>query len=175
LPACLAVLLAACSAVPAGTPWFIGTFAARPIDGGGTTRTTVTCVAPSDCEFVVERPAAVPERIRTTGAQHFDAAIPNNNLERTRSVVAADLALYDHRDHGPLLRALRPVLEGRQHFSDCIDLSQSQDRSLAMCALGSGAAAVPLLLVTTMNPSCGRLPFCAYYFFPMERRERAGP
>jgi hypothetical protein len=99
----------------------------------------------------------------------LDPEIPNNNWDITRKAVASKPEWYAHSSFGPLLKPLRAALESDMRFAECADVDGTG--SLALCSLSTDreAAEGVMLLINTMNPSCGAMPFCAYYFVPLQR------
>lgn len=99
----------------------------------------------------------------------MSSEIPNNNLEATRSIAASKPEWYKDPSLGPVLTPLRSILQAPTRFAECVDLDGTA--YLALCSLSTDAEGTHsvVLLLHTMNGSCGALPFCAYYFLPLER------
>ena len=176
LPACLALFatLLPIAASAQDVPWHVATFSAEITLDGAPVRVTVNCESPKVCQYII-RPVATDTpplwRNRTEGIEPVDALIPNNNLEHTRDAVRADAALYGEARDGPLLQALRPVLESKARYRHCVGLPERDGLWGQLCQLDTQALALPaaVLLLPTMNPTCGGA-FCAYYAIPLQRQ-----
>jgi hypothetical protein len=170
---CLVLLLAlsACGTVESGLPWYAGEFHTSKQQDKTQPQMSVLCKLDEACavysnEAGDPRPVQIPIKKPPT---RLDVRIPNNNLQLTRQAVSNRPALYEDRNFGSLLTPLRSVLESQAKFAECVDLDGTG--SLALCSLSTDPKAVKsiMLLSITMNGTCGNLPFCAYYFIPLER------
>ena len=168
------VFLSGCAAVPPQPPWFAGHFTASYADARSTSDFAITCSAVPDCETTIAELTprkTAPQKILAKGAQRVNVDVLNTNLQAVRAAVAATPKLYEHANDGPLLRRLRPVLESRGTFTECLGVAPDGGDSIALCRLGNGAQAAPVLLFSTMKPACAdNGAFCAYYLLPLARR-----
>ncbi|HEY8878893.1 MAG TPA: hypothetical protein VIN03_15095 [Roseateles sp.] len=156
----------------ADAAWYLGRFSRELTLDGEPVRITVNCDSPEVCGYSFEavttrRPAASK---RAENIQPMDVLIPNNNLDFTREAVLADAQLYGGRE-GPLLLALRPVLESRAKYRRCVGVPEDQEPWGLLCQLDSSGQGLPelMLLLPTMNPTCRGQAFCAYYALPLNR------
>lgn len=161
-----------CSASLHAAPWFIGEFRGAKPEGPADMQMSVTCNPGERCKVLATRfngtttEAGIPI---TAPPKALDPAIPNNNLETTRERVTATPDWYKDPSYGPILTPIRSFLQSQERFSECVDLDGTA--YFAMCSLSTdreGRKSV-VFLMSTMNGSCGRLPYCAYYFLPLER------
>jgi len=156
--------------------WHVGTFAGHVTQEAERMLITVKCESEKVCEYVFEMEPRDPARVSRTRAdniQVIDTAVPNNNLRHTREAVKAETNLYGNERDGPLLLALRPLLESSVEFENCVGVSELAGAWGRLCKLRSEGTGLPMaaLLLPTMNPTCNRQPFCAYYIFPLRRTE----
>ena len=176
-PACLA-LLAMLPAAPASAqapPWHVGSFSAEVSLDGERTLVSVRCESPQVCEAVLQTVGTTPSRAARLKAEHIeptDPTVPNNNLDHTREAVRANPKLYDAPEEGPLLQALRPLLDSQARFSRCVSVSPLNGEWPVLCQVDGAAAKLPdaVLLLHSMIPSCGAGPFCAYYPLPLQKQ-----
>ena len=166
------VLAFAVSTTPAvAAPWFVGAFQS-PADTTAESQMAVVCRAGERCTVTVARAGSQPRPVEIpiqAPPKLLDPEIPNNNLDGTRKAAADNPDWYKHPSFGPVLAPLRAALQSGARFSECADLDGTG--YLALCSLSSDRAATEgaMLLISTMNGSCGSLPFCAYYFVPLDR------
>lgn len=173
ITASLAVLAAALPGLAwADAAWYLGRFSRELALDGEPVRVTVNCESPKACEYSFEavttrRPAASK---RAENIQPMDVLIPNNNLDHTRDAVREDAQLYGGRE-GALLLALRPVLDSRAKYRRCVGVPEDQEPWGLLCQFDSSGQGLPelMLLLPTMNPTCARQAFCAYYALPLNR------
>jgi hypothetical protein len=167
----IALALAGCATSALASPWFVGEFRGAA-DATSQSRMTVICRAEQACAVSESRPGSppTPVDIPIQGAPKvLDPEIPDNNWEITRKAAASRPEWYDDPSFGPLLKPLRRALESGARFAQCADVDGTG--YLALCSLSGDpdAAKGAMLLVSTMNPGCGGVPLCAYYFIPLER------
>jgi hypothetical protein len=161
-----------CAAPAQAAPWFLGEFRGVKPESPADPQMLVVCRADERCSVLASRAGNQPKAVEIPikGPPKFiDTAIPNNNLETTRDSAASSPDWYEDPSFGPILRPLRAILQAQSRFAECVDLDGTA--YLAMCSLSTDPEAIRsvVLLLNTMNGSCGRLPFCAYYFLPLER------
>ncbi len=170
------VVLSGCATVPppTPTPWFIGHFTASYVDARGTSEFSVTCSTVPDCETTIEETTprkTAPQKILSKNAQRVNVDVVNNNLQAVRAAVAANPKLYDHINDGPLLRRMRPVIESGGKFTECLGVAPDGGDSIALCQHSSASQKTPVLLFSTMKPTCAdNTAFCAYYLLPLNRQ-----
>nr|WP_295786538.1 hypothetical protein [Rhodoferax sp.] len=169
------VFLTGCAAVPPQAPWFEGHFTASYADARSTSDFAIACSAVPDCETTIEELTprkTAPQKIVSKGARRVDLDVLNNTLQAVRAAVVVTPKLYEHTNDGPLLRRLRPLLESSSKFTECLGVAPDGGDSIALCRLGSGAQAAPVLLFSTMKPACAdNSAFCAYYLLPLARHQ----
>ena len=170
-------LMAHATAQVGSAPWYQGAFAGTFPSPGATEAFSLRCSAAGKCELQVsaqaEQGAARTERIPTKVAVPLAAMLPNNNLEFTRRALLNNPAHAQDPRYRLLLDQLRPILAVESSFADCVDISQEAPGYAALCSLASDPRANSqlVLLLSTLNPSCGKQLFCAYYFIPLQRVE----
>ena len=170
--ALIGLAVAVCAAPALAEPWFVGEFRGKKAETAADLQMSVICASNEACVVLATRlggqpaPAGIPIK---APPKSLDTAIPNNNWETTRDAAASKPAWYEHASFGPILAPLRSLLQSPARFAKCVDLDGTA--YLALCSLSTdpeGTRSVVLLL-STMNGSCGSIPFCAYYFLPLER------
>jgi hypothetical protein len=167
----LIVSFAAQSAV--GANWFEGNFKARIFDESGATNITASCDAKGSCNLLLVQEAYkdYAEKLSEPVKNGYGVELPNNNLEFTRRVAKANPDQYSSKRFGSLLTPIRSLIESDRKFTDCLDLKKAQAGSMLLCAISGKSVANegPMLLMTTMNPTCMNQVFCAYFFIPLTR------
>lgn len=165
----------AISAAEEKAPWYVGSLSGELRDGSQSMVATVNCKVDLACDTTIEvigEPQSPRHRERTGKATLLrDVDIANNNLRYTRNHLKAHPdALHDKND-GVALLSMKTVLESSNELTACIDVSTEQRTGFLLCKLSAEDSSTPtaLLLMTTMNPTCGRRPFCAYFFVPLNR------
>lgn len=95
----------------------------------------------------------------------------DNRWDSTREAVRNDPSLYQHAEYGRFLTPLREILNSSARFASCAEIENRRGDTLLLCSLDSDSLASRslVLLASTMNPMCQGLPFCAYFFVPMQR------
>jgi hypothetical protein len=171
----LLLVLSACGTVEVepSLPWYVGEFhGSKSQDGKILPQMSVSCERDKPCAVYTKQAGASPkttEILINKPPIKLGIDIPNNNLEITRRAVSDRPALYQDSNFGPLLTPLRSVLESQAKFAECVDLDDTE--AFLLCSLSTDPKAIKsvMLLAITMNGACGNLPFCAYYFVPLER------
>jgi hypothetical protein len=153
-------------------PWFLGEFLGVKPESPTDPQLSVICRPNERCAVFASHSGSQPKPVEIpigSPPNVIDSSIPNNNLEATRTSAASSPAWYDDPGYGPILKPLRTILQSRARFVECVDLNGTA--YLAMCSLSTDPEAKRsvMLLLKTMNGSCGSLPFCAYYFVLLER------
>lgn len=168
------VLGIASLAIPAfASPWFVGDFRGPEAEVAIDPQMSVACRSAELCTVFAKQAGGQPKPIAPQAPpKRSDNGIPNNNWDTTRAAVAKKPDWYKHPSFGPLLRPLRSVLQSEARFSSCVDLDDTG--ALVLCSLSTDPDAIrgAMLLLTTMNGSCGSQPFCAYYFVPLKRIQK---
>lgn len=180
VPTFFAVLgLAACATSQGrSTPWYQGSFTGAFPTSEATEIFSLLCPATGKCDLQfnaqVDQGATKAESIPTKPPVPMATLVPNNNLDFTRRALLNNPAHAQDPRYRLLLSKLRPILATESGFANCVDISQDAPGYAVLCALVSDADAKGqlLLLLSTMNPSCGKQLFCAYYFIPLQRVER---
>lgn len=178
-----AMVWAAASAQAADDPasaWYVGTFSGSVVDSGSTTRITLDCRSPRACavEMTTTSESAAPASHRPDmGAPRpMSAQLPNGELQGVRAAVKDEPGLLAHPRFGQMLTRLQPLIKGADKLTACVDLTVDATESMGVCSLSSDAAAKQslVMVLATMNGSCGNLPFCAYYLIPLTRQGSGG-
>jgi len=154
--------------------WHVGSFHGELRGANENTLVAITCESPTVCNYTLQfsTSGATPQSRHGGGnVEAVDSAIANNNLEHTRDAVRADTGLYGGRE-GPLLEPLRALLEGRAKYRRCIGIDEPSGEWGQLCQLDSPGPSLPevVLLLPTMNASCSRQAFCAYFAIPLRRQ-----
>lgn len=153
-------------------PWFVGDFRGQRPEAAADPQMSVVCRTGERCVVLAAHAGGQPKPIGIpiqTRPKLIDPGVPNNNWETTRNAVASKPEWYSDRSFGPLLSPLRSALQSEARFAGCVDLDGTSYVALCSLSTDPDAAQTVMLLVNTMNATCGKLPFCAYYFIPLER------
>jgi hypothetical protein len=178
-----AMVLAAASAQAAddsASAWYVGTFLGSVVDSGSTTRITLDCRSQLACavEMTTTSDSAAPASHRPDMGvpRPMSAQIPNSELQGVKAAVKDEPALMTHARLGQMLTRLQPLIKGGDKLAACFDLTADATESMGICSLSSDAAAKQslVMVLATMNGSCGNLPFCAYYLIPLTRQGGGG-
>lgn len=167
----LVLSFAMCTNTAVAAPWFMGEFRSAA-DAMPDSQMAVVCRVGERCTVTVARAGSQPRPVEVpiqAPPKLLDPEIPNSNLDGTRKAAADKPDWYTHPSFGPVLTPLRAALQSGAQFAECADVDGTA--YLALCSLTSDRAATKgvMLLISTMNASCGSLPFCAYYFVPLNR------
>lgn len=161
--------------------WYVGTFSGSVVDAGSTTRIALDCRSARDCKVemtttTADHTAPSSHRPDMGGPQPMSAQIPNSDLQGARAAVKEQPDLLRDPRFGQLLTRLQPLLKSNDKLSACVDLSADASQTMGVCSVSSDTAARQslVMVLATMNGSCGDLPFCAYYLVPLERRGSGG-
>lgn len=102
----------------------------------------------------------------------MSAQIPDGELQAVKAAVKGEPGLMTHPRFGPLLTPLQSLIKGADQLTACVDLTADAIESMGVCSLASDAAAKQslVMVLATMNASCGDLPFCAYSLVPLTRQ-----
>jgi hypothetical protein len=156
-----------------GSGWHIGKFSNRTGPDSAANSVSVRCSGASDCEyfFLKESAPTSSSVIRTRNIEQIEPSVPNGNLAHIRRAVAETPNEYESSRNGRLLRNLRPVLESTAKLEACMGEPEMKGAWGIICKIDQHGPALPdaMLLITTMNPTCNRQVFCAYYMFPLWR------
>lgn len=156
--------------------WYVGAFSGSVVDSGSTTRITLDCRSQLACavEMTTTSDSAAPASHRPDmGAPRpMSAQLPNSELQGVKAAVKDEPALMTHARFGQMLTRLQPLIKGGDKLAACFDLTADATESMGICSLSSDAAAKQslVMVLATMNGSCGNLPFCAYYLVPLNRQ-----
>jgi hypothetical protein len=137
---------------------------------------SVTCTNDLACETTIEvvgAPQSQRHSERTSKATvRREVDIANNNLNYTRNHLKIHPDAILSQKDGASLLSIQSVLESPNTLTECIDVSTAQRTEFLLCKLSIEISSQPsaLLLLNTMNSSCGKSAFCAYYFIPMYRQ-----
>jgi len=145
-------------------PWFEGKFSGPFFVSSGAGKWSLKCTVGEACALTMTYPNSQPQTIQTRVPIRRETVIPNNNLRGTREVVRERPELYEDKLDGPMLVPLRDLLTSQAGFEHCVDIAFDAD--MALCSLTTDPRATNslVMLVGTMKGSCGRSPFCAYYY-----------
>ena len=175
------VFLSGCASVkppseptPSTLAWYSGHFTGDYADARSTSDFSVTCSAVPDCETTIQEitPRRIaPQKILSKSAPRVSVDILNTNLRSVQSAVAAHPERYKDANEGPLLRRLRPVIDSGGRFTECLGVAPDGGNSIALCLHSDGKQQVPVLLFSTMKPTCTDGAFCAYYVMPLVRQK----
>lgn len=160
--------------------WYVGAFSGSVVDAGSTTRIALDCRSARECKVEMtttgDRAAPSTDRPDMGGPQPMSAQIPNSDLQGARAAVKEQPDLLRDPRFGQLLTRLQPLLKSNDKLSACVDLSADASQTMGVCSVSSDTAARQslVMVLATMNGSCGDLPFCAYYLVPLERRGSGG-
>lgn len=154
--------------------WHVGSFHGELRGDNEKTLVAITCESSTVCKYTLKfsTAGATPRSQHGGGnVEAVDPAIANNNLEHTRDAVRADAGLYGGRE-GPLLEPLRALLEGPTKYRRCVGIDEPSGEWGQLCQLDSPGPSLPevVLLLPTMNATCGSQPFCAYFVVPLHRQ-----
>lgn len=168
------LFLATCTTSAFSAPWFEGEFRGASASAAEL-QMAVICRPGERCAVTAARAGGQPQPVEIpikTPPKLLSPEIPNNNWDSTRQVAASKPELYADPSFGPLLTPLGTALRSGARFAECADLDGTG--YLVLCSLSTDreAAKGVMLLLSTMNGSCGELPFCAYYFVPLDRVSR---
>lgn len=175
----VAMALAAASAQAADdstSAWYVGTFSGSVIDSGSTTRIVLDCRSQRECvvEMTTTSDKAAPSSHRPDMGvpKSMSAQVPNRELQGVKAAVKDEPGLLTHPRFGQMLTRLQPLTKGNNKFASCVDLTADATASMGVCSLAADAAARQslVMVLATMNGSCGNLPFCAYYLVPLSRQ-----
>lgn len=164
---------------PAGA-WYVGVFSGVVVDSGSTTRITLDCRSWRECvvEMITTSDQAAPASHRPDMGKprSMSAQIPNSELQGVKAALKDEPSLLAHARFGQMLTRLQPLIQGNDKLTACVDLSSDATESMGICSLSSDATAKQslVMVLATMNGSCGNLPFCAYYLVPLTRQASGG-
>lgn len=156
--------------------WYVGTFSGSVVDSGSTTRITLDCRSPLACavEMTTTSNSAAPASHRPDMGvpRSMSTQIPNSELQGVKAAVKDEPGLMTHPRFGQMLTRLQPLIKGGDKLAACFDLTDDATESMGICSHSSDAAAKQslVMVLATMNGSCGNLPFCAYYLVPLSRQ-----
>lgn len=144
---------------------FSGTWPLRGLE----TQWTLSCGQGTSCELAMSAPGQPVQAIPTQPPVAQSSDIANNNLQHTRKAVQTRPDWYQHAKHGPLLTAIRGILDSEDRFDKCWLILDAAD--IRVCTLSSDPEArdAVALLSGTMNGRCGDAPFCAYHYVLLKR------
>lgn len=178
-----AMVTAAVSAMAADDSagaWYVGTFSGSAVDSGSTTRIVLDCRSPRTCavEMTTTSGSTAPASHRPDMGEprSMSAQLANGELQGVKAAVKDEPGLFAHPRFGQMLKRLQPLIKGNDKLTTCVDLTADATESMGVCALASDAAARQslVMVLATMNGSCGNLPFCAYYLIPLTRQGGGG-
>jgi hypothetical protein len=153
--------------------WYEGNFKARIIEQGVVTEITTSCDAKGSCNLLLVSEASknYPLKLNEPVKNTYSVELPNNNLNFTRRAVKSNPDQYNSKVHGAFLSQIKSLIDGDRKFTDCLDLKKSEQGSTLICSLSGKSAANegPVLLMSTMNPTCVNQVFCAFLFVPLFR------
>jgi hypothetical protein len=156
--------------------WYVGTFSGAVVDSGSTTRIVLDCRSQRECavEMTTTSDGAAPATHRPDMGEPrpMSAQLPNGELQGVKAAIKDEPGLMTHPRFGQMLTRLQPLINGGDKLAACFDLTADATESMGVCSLSSGAAAKEslVMVLATMNGSCGNLPFCAYYLIPLTRQ-----
>lgn len=174
-----AMVMAAVSALAADDSagaWYVGTFSGSVVDSGSTTRIVLDCRSPRACavEMTTTSESAAPASHRPDMGEPrpMSAQLPNGELQGVKAAVKDEPGLLAHPRFGQMLTRLQSLIKGNDKLMACVDLTADATESMGVCSLASDATAKQslVMVLATMNGSCGNLPFCAYYLVPLTRQ-----
>lgn len=179
-----AVLLSTVAGVQAAddstNAWYVGTFSGVVVDSGSSTRIVLNCRSQRECvvEMTTTSDKAAPAKHRPDMGvpKPMSAQIPNGELQGVKAAVKDEPRLLTHPQFGQLLTRLQPLIKSGDKLTACVDLTADATESMGVCSLSSDAAGKQslVMVLATMNASCGNLPFCAYYLVPLTRQSTGG-
>jgi hypothetical protein len=178
-----AMVTAATSALAADDSagaWYVGTFSGSVVDSGSTTRIVLDCRSPRACavDMATTSGSAAPTSHRPDVGEprSMSVQLPNGELQGVRAAVKNEPGLLAHPRFGQMLTRLQPLIKGNDKLTACVDLTADATESMGVCSLSTDVAAKRslVMVLATMNGSCGNLPFCAYYLIPLTRQGTGG-
>lgn len=156
--------------------WYLGTYQGKIGNGSDVLEMTVMCESSRSCRYSVRmggRPSTPSDTVAANNIEKTGTQIPNNNLRRTAEILRQRPEEYSRSKDAPLLQALRPIFDSGASFSECVGQPEIKGAWGHICQVQrpSSDSTLPdaVMLVTTMNPSCGTRVFCAYMMFPLFR------
>lgn len=177
LSAAMALAAASAQATDDSTSaWYVGTFSGSVVDSGTTTRIVLDCRSQRECvvEMTTTSDKVAPSTHRPDMGvpKSMSSQIPNSELQGAKAAVKDEPGLLTHPRFGQMLTRLQPLTNGNNKFAACVDLTADATESMGVCSLAADAAARQslVMVLATMNGSCGNLPFCAYYLVPLSRQ-----
>lgn len=163
-------ILAAGAATAQAQSWHLGEFQGTLTEEAATVHWSVSCKRGQKCAVVAKETAAPGAQSTSRAAAApvgVDPAVANETLEAARRAVAARPDWYKDMELGPMLLAVRDLLETRVRFSECLQLDTFQLCTLTSDPRGTKSVA---LLYATMSPSCtAAQPFCNHALQPLAR------
>lgn len=156
--------------------WYVGKFSGSVVDSGSTTRIVLDCRSPRACavEMTTTSSSTAPASHRPDMGEprSMSAQLANGELQGVKAAVKDEPGLLAHPRFGQMLTRLQPLTKGNDKLAACVDLTADATESMGVCSLASDAAARQslVMVLATMNASCGNLPFCAYYLIPLTRQ-----